>query len=345
MKALLKTAKGSGNLIFVDRPVPELPAEDWVLIKVKAAGVCGTDLHIWKDEFMYWPPVILGHEFSGEIVKTGTAVKNFAFGDRVVAEPHSLACGVCEMCRQGHIQVCRSKRSPGWGIDGAFAEYLTMPAHLLHRIPDSVPDDLAALSEPLAIVIHQVCERGRVEFRDTVAVTGTGLIGLLAVFTARISGAGKIFVTGLPSCENQRFPAAQLLGADRIINVQKEDPVQVVLEETGGRGADLVVETSGAAPAIAQGLEILRLKGRFSAIGLTASETVPFPWNRSMLKGIDLFFNMSSSYTSWNRALSLLEARGKDLLPLITHRSSLEDWEVVFEDLVREKGIKALFIP
>jgi L-iditol 2-dehydrogenase len=116
-------------------PTPPIRDDDWVLIRVKAAGVCGTDLHIWHDQFTYWPPVVLGHEFSGEIVETGPKVRNFKAGDRVVAEPHSLACGLCENCRQGRIQLCEHKRSPGWGIDGAFADYVTMPETLLHRIP------------------------------------------------------------------------------------------------------------------------------------------------------------------------------------------------------------------
>jgi len=131
VKALVKTAKGPGFIEIRDLGVPKIPSPDWVLIKVKAAGICGTDLHIWHDQFRYWPPVVLGHEFAGEIVETGSQVRRWKVGDRVVAEPHSLACGECEVCRRGQIQLCSSKRSPGWGIDGAFADYVAMPAFLL----------------------------------------------------------------------------------------------------------------------------------------------------------------------------------------------------------------------
>lgn len=345
MKALVKTAKGEGNIELLERHVPSLPGDDWVLIRVRAAGVCGTDLHIWHDQFPYWPPVILGHEFSGEIVEIGSAVTGYAPGDRVVAEPHSLACGRCDMCRQGHIQICSSKRSPGWGIDGAFADYIAMPALLLHRIPVGVPFDLAAVAEPLAIVVHQVAERGRVECRDTVVVVGTGLIGLLSVFVARAMGAGKIIVTGLATAEKYRFEAAVRLGADITVNIEREDPVELVKRETDGKGADLIVETSGAAPAIGQAIAMVRPKGRISAIGLTSRPEVPVPWNAAMLKGIDLLFNMSSSYTSWHRALGLISDRGEAIEPLISHRAPLSQWQSVFTDLEQEKGIKALFIP
>jgi L-iditol 2-dehydrogenase len=345
MKALVKTAKGPGNIEVLEMPEPVLPGPEWVKIKVKAAGVCGTDLHIWHDEFPYWPPVILGHEFSGEVVEVGKNVKGYQPGDRVVCEPHSLACGVCELCRQGKIQICAGKRSPGWGINGAFTDFVVMPCHLLHKIPEGLSWDIAALAEPMAITVHQVIERGRIECGDVVVVTGAGPIGIMAAFAARAMGAGTVLVTGMGACEKVRFPAALALGADRVINVQQENPVACVLEETSGRGADLVVETSGAAPAIAQTVEMVRKGGRISAIGISGKETLAFPWDKAVYKVIDLMFNMSSSYTAWDRALILMSRTEKDLSKLITHRSSIDRWEDVFDDLEAEKGIKALFIP
>lgn len=345
MKALVKIAKGPGNIEVREVEVPALPGPDWVLIKVKAAGVCGTDLHIWHDEFTYWPPVTLGHEFSGEIVEIGTKVIGFRPGDRVVAEPHSLACGVCEFCRQGKVQICAEKRSPGWGINGAFTDFLVMPYHLLHKIPENVSYELAALAEPLAITVHQVLERGRVECQDFVVITGAGPIGILAGFVAKSMGASKVVVTGKNSCEAVRFPAALALGADFVINVDKQDPVEMVLQLTHGRGADLVVETSGSKSAIAQTVDLVRKGGRISAIGLSNLSDISFPWNKAMLKVLDVFFNMSSSYTSWDRCLLLMSNTDANLQCIITHKSSIADWEDVFNDLESEIGIKALFIP
>lgn len=345
MKALVKTQKGPGHIEVREVPEPGIRDDDWVLIRVRAAGVCGTDLHIWHDQFTYWPPVVLGHEFAGEITETGPKVKNFKVGDRVVAEPHSLACGLCVNCRQGRIQLCDHKRSPGWGIDGAFADYVTMPEALLHRIPDGMSWEVAALAEPMAITVHQVAERARIECQDFVVVTGAGPIGILAVLVAKAMGAGKVLITGVDACEAVRFGVARELGADTVVNVQRENVKDRVLELTGGRGADLVVETSGAAPAIAQSVDLVRKFGRISCIGLSGAETAALPWNRAMGKSIDVFFNMSSYYTAWDRALLLMERYGHLLEKVITHRVSIERWRETFEDLEAEWGIKALFIP
>ena len=345
MRALMKVAKGPGNIEVRDIAVPQIPHDDWVLIKVHAAGVCGTDLHIWHDQFPYWPPVVMGHEFSGEIVEVGKKVTAFKPGDRVVSEPHSLACGVCELCRQGKVQICAGKRSPGWGINGAFTDYLVMPAMLAHKIPEGLSYDLAALAEPMAITVHQVAERGRIECQDFVVVTGAGPIGILAAFVAKAMGAARVAITGMSTCEYIRFKAAKELGADYIINVEKENAIEKVMELTGGRGADIVIETSGAGPAIAQSVDMVRKCGRISAIGISTKEIVNFPWNKAIYKVIDIVFNMSSSYTAWDRALSLMANTDKDLNRVITHKTSIDEWEKTFKELEDEKGIKALFIP
>lgn len=341
----MKVEKGKGNIEVREIDVPKIPKDDWVLIKVKAAGVCGTDLHIWHDEFPYWPPVVLGHEFSGEIVEIGKAVSNFNIGDRVVAEPHSMACGLCEMCRQGKIQICTSKRSPGWGINGAFTDYIVMPSALLHKIPDNISFELAALAEPMAITYHQVLERGKINCQDFVVVLGAGPIGILAAFAAKSAGASRVVMTGMSAGEIIRFSVAKELGVDYIVNVEKENPVDFIMELTNGKGADIVIETSGASPAIAQSVEMAKKCGRISAIGLSSKDMINFPWNKAVHKVLDISFNMSSSYTSWDRALSLIENTNYDLGKLITHTTTIDNWESVFNDLQNERGIKALFIP
>ena len=188
-------AKGTGNMILMETAVPD-PKPNEVLILVKAAGVCGTDIHIKHDTFPYWPPVIMGHEFSGVIVEAGSEVRDYCVGDRVVAEPHTKACGKCELCRTGYIQLCASKRSPGWGINGAFAPYLALPEHLLHRLPESISYEEGALVEPTANVVQDVLERGIVEANDFVAVIGPGPIGLLSVMAAKAAGARTVALVG-----------------------------------------------------------------------------------------------------------------------------------------------------
>jgi L-iditol 2-dehydrogenase len=344
MKALVKTAKAAGHVEVKEMPYPTLPAEDWVIVKINAAGVCGSDLHIWHDTVNYWPPMIMGHEFAGEIVELGKQVVDWKAGDRVVAEPHTLACGKCELCRQGRIQICPHKRSIGWGLPGTFAEYMAVPAVLLHRIPDRLSYDVAALAEPLAITVHQVAERCGIECSDAVLITGSGPIGILAAFVAKTMGADKVIMTGMDTGTLCRFPVARKLGADVIVNVQRESLEEALAQHTGGRGVDVAIETSGAGPAIAQGIKALRKCGRMSAIGLSAQTAVNFPWNDAMGKCIDIHFNFSSSYTAWDRALLLLAHNEELLSNVITHKTGIEDWAKVFEELVAEKGIKALFI-
>lgn len=345
MKALMKVAKGVGNMEIRDIPVPEIPYDDWVLIRIKAAGVCGTDLHIFHDKFRYWPPVVLGHEFSGEIAAVGRKVKNFKAGDRVAVEPKNDACGICDVCRQGKIQLCEHRRSPGWGVNGAFTDYIASPEIFLHRIPDGVSFELAALTEPMAIAIHEVTERGRVECQDFVVITGSGPIGILAAFVAKSAGAARVAMTGRNEGEHIRFEVARQLGVDYIINVDKEDPLDRILELTKGKGADMLVETSGAGSAITQSVDMVRTCGRICAIGICNEQLVKFSWNNAMFKALDVVFNFSSSYTAWDRALSLISTTEEDIGRLITHKSSINDWEKVFKDLEEEKGVKALFIP
>jgi L-iditol 2-dehydrogenase len=346
MTALVKTAKGKGLIEIREVPVPTI-GDDEVLIEVKAAGICGTDLHIYHDEFPYWPPVILGHEFSGVIAAKGKNVSDWQVGDRVVGEPHTLACGKCWLCRTGNRQICPEKRSPGWGIDGCFARYMRFPEPaLLHRVPDSLSFEQAALVEPTANVVTDVLERGRIEATDIVAVVGPGPIGLLSAMAAKAGGAGAVIIIGTDADEGLRLPTARKLRSiDHVLNVQRDDVVKTVLELTAGRGADLVIEASGAARGIALGISLLRKLGRLTAIGLTGKPEIPFPYDTAMSKAAIYIFNLSTSYTSWDKAIGLISRKAIEVEPLITHRGGLERWKEFFDALENKQGIKGIFIP
>ncbi len=346
MKALVKTGKGPGLIEIRQVPIPEIGANE-VLIEVKAAGICGTDLHIFHDQFPYWPPVILGHEFAGVIVEAGKNVRDWKPGDRVVGEPHTLACGRCWLCRSGNRQLCPEKRSPGWGIDGCFARYMRFPEpFLLHRLPDSVAFEEGALIEPTANVVTDVLERGRVEPADIVAVVGPGPIGILAAMAAKAGGAGEVVLIGTDADEELRLPAARKLKAiDHVLNVQRDDVPGFVHDLTSGRGADLVVEASGAAKGIALAVSLVRKLGRLTAIGLTGKPEIPFPYDGAMFKAATYVFNLSTSYTSWETAIRLVASKKIDTAPLITHRGGLDRWEEFFAVLEEKKGIKGILIP
>ncbi len=346
MPALVKTAKGPGNVELREVPVPKIgPGE--VLIRVREAGICGTDLHIFHDRFPYWPPVILGHEFAGVIEEVGAGVKGgWARGDRVVGEPHTLACGTCWLCRTGRRQLCSSKRSPGWGIDGCFAPFLRYPEPaLLHRVPDDLPLEEAVLAEPAANVVHDVLERGVVEPGDVVAVVGPGPIGLMAAMAAKAAGAATVAIAGTDADEAKRLPLARSLAAvERVFNVQREDvPAAVAAMTLAGRGADLVVEASGSAGGIGLSVALVRKYGRVVAIGLTGRDKVEIPYDAAMSKAVSWTFNMSTSYTSWDRALRLLRTRAIDARVLVSHRGGLERWREFFEACENKSALKAVF--
>ena len=344
MLALVKTQKGVGHLELREVDTPKI-APDEVLIGIKAAAICGTDIHVKHDRFPYWPPVVLGHEFSGEIVEVGSEVAHYREGDRVVAEPHTKACGKCYFCRTGNIQICPAKRSPGWGIDGAFTKYLKMPEKLLHRIPDHMSFEQAALVEPTANVVHDVLERGRVEAEDFVVVLGPGPIGLLAAMCAKAEGARKVMIVGTPADEALRLKVAREVGIDCVVNLAEEDPIQKTLDLTNGLGADLVVEASGAEPAIRSTVDLVRKKGRITVIGMTGKADIAFPWDKAIFKACDLLFNLSTSYTSWDRAISLIAEKKINVDAIITHREPLTNWEQVFEDVEQLRALKAVLIP
>ena len=344
MKALVKKAKGKGQIELLDYPVPPVK-EGYVLLRIAAAGICGSDLKIYNDDHPYFPPVILGHEFSGEIVEVGPGVKGWKKGERVVSEVHGLVCEHCRFCLSGEKHVCPSKRALGWGIDGGFAEYVAVPAWLLHRIPEGVSYEEAALLEPMAIAVHGILERAKVEPEDFVVVLGCGPLGLLALQLAKSEGASRVFITGVNQDEKLRLRIAEKLGADRTINVEKEDPVVIVKEMTRGIGADLVVELSGSPGAISQGLRMVRTHGRFLAIGIPVEQEVSIPWKEIIFKAPSVIFHFSSCYSSWERSLSLLERKKVDVNCLISKILPLKDWEEGFRLAKSGEAIKVLLKP
>lgn len=340
MKAVVKTQQADGyvELLNVDEPTPE---PGWVVLEVVGVGICGTDIHILHDEHPYWPPVTLGHEFAGRIAEVGPEVEGWRVGERVVCEPHAGACGVCHLCRRGFVQLCADKRSPGWGIDGALARYVAVPAHLLHRVPDEVSDLAAAVCEPTAISVSAI-ERVGVNPGETAVVLGPGPIGLITAMVIRAMGADRVIVVGRSSSRH-RLQAGAELGLETW-NSEEVDVVEAARGATGGRGVDLLVDTSGAASAINSGVHMLRKRGRMCAVGVSGRQSMEFPWDEALMRAIDINFSFSSSYTSWNGALSLLRSGAVDVEPLTT-TFPLERWEEAFQQLESRDVVKAVITP
>ncbi len=341
MKALRKLRAEDTHLELVDVEAPAA-GPGWTVLDVTYAGICGTDVHITHNAFPSYPPVTLGHEFLGVVASVGQGVDTVAPGTRVVCEPHALACGRCHLCRRGHAELCAHKRSPGWGIDGAMARQVAVPAHLLHPVPDGVPDLAAALTEPTAIVVTGY-ERAPVPLGGTVLVVGPGPIGIIAALVARAAGAGRVVLCGRPSSAG-RLGLAASLGLETWLDDGTVSVADRAREATGGRGADLVVETSGSAGGIATCVATARRRGTLLALGVPDGPAVEVPWALGMNRALDVVLSLSSSWSSWDAALALMARGAVDPAPLATV-FPLDRWQDAFAALAGRTAVKALIDP
>lgn len=344
MRALVKTAKGPGNLELREIPIPRLGADE-VLIRVHACGICGSDLKIQNDQHPYTPPVVIGHEFAGEIVEVGASVSGWQAGDRVVSEQHIGACGRCRQCLTGNAFACSSKRAPGYFTDGAFAEFIKVPAWLLHRIPDKLSFVEAAFSEPSAVAAHGMLDRTGINPEDVVLILGCGPIGLVAAKMAQVAGASKVVITGIDHDEKARLPKARELGIDYAVNVMQTDLAELINELTHGEGADVVIELSGALPAIDQAFQLARRLGRVGIIGQPPADEIKIPYRQAMFRALTVSFSYSSKYTSWERVLSLFERGAIEPSQFITQVLPLEAWEQGFDLSRSGEAVKVVLEP
>jgi L-iditol 2-dehydrogenase len=338
MRALVKASRGPGYLsLHADWPEPKAEP-GWVVADVTACGICGTDLHIQHDQHKYWPPVVLGHEYTGRISAIGNGVAGWRPGDRIVCEQHSLACGRCDACRRGAIHLCAAKRSPGWGIDGAFADKVALPATLLHRVPDSVPDEAAVLTEPLAIALTGV-DRSHARAGETALVIGPGTVGLLTALILRASGL-RVLLAGRASSA-ARLELAASLGIETASDDEAADRV-AGFSPRGG--ADVVFEASGSEGGVGLAVASARTLGRVVCLGLSGRPQIAFPADEAMRRALEFRFCMSSEYSTWDRALALLASGAFDPRPLVTGYP-LEAWEQAFQDLAERRVVKAALMP
>ncbi|MBI3405548.1 MAG: alcohol dehydrogenase catalytic domain-containing protein, partial [Acidobacteria bacterium] len=271
MKALRKVSAARGARVETV-PIPEISPKE-VLVRVKAASICGTDLHIY--EWDRWsasrikPPLTFGHEFCGVIEKVGAEVSGLAPGEFVSAEMH-LYCGTCHQCRLGQLHICQNVRIIGIDQDGCFAEFVRIPASNIWKIDPSIPEHYAAILDPLGNAVHTVLA-GPIA-GQTVAITGCGPIGLMALAVAKACGCSTAFAIEVNA---HRLQLARTMGADLVLNPAEMDVVAAVRSATGGTGADVLLEMSGNPRAIQQGFQLLRAGGRASLLGIP-SQPVTF---------------------------------------------------------------------
>ncbi len=339
----MKTARGIGNLELRELEVPK-PKRDEVLIEVAAAGLCGTDIHIKHDQAFYTPPVVLGHEYSGTVIEVGSEVTSVTVGAPVVS-PATAYCGKCYQCKTGHMNRCTAddKRILGTSrANGAFAKYLVVPDYIVHQVPKGVSMEEAALAEPLACVVHSVIDTTPICPGDVVVVQGPGTMGLMATQVAKAMGAGKVIVTGVSS-DQWRFDIAKRIGADMTIDVQgEENPIDIIKAETDGRGADAVIEASGACVACTQALDFVKVAGHVTLLGVRGSPA-NIDLDPIVIKELTMSGTWGTLPATWVTTLRLMSSRKVDVSPLITHRISLSEWQKGFELMENQKAIKVLF--
>ena len=345
MKALVKYARGEGNLELRDISEPECSSGE-VLVEVEVAGICGTDVHILHDQTFYTPPVVIGHEYCGRIIDVAEDVEGLEIGDRVTS-PATVPCGECFLCRTNHQNRCigTNKRILGVsGANGAFAKHMVVPTKIIHKIPPSVTSESAALAEPIACVVHAVIERVNVLPGECVVIQGPGTMGLIATEIAAVQGAKPIIVTGT-SVDKERLGIAKNLGAAITLNVEEENPVAVVNEITSSLGADVVLEASGSPAARRQAFELVRRCGRIGYIGLTGRTKEEANLDNIVEKEINIIGSWGTIWTSWRTTLALMASGKINADPLISHRLPLEEWKRGFSLMDSKVGLKILLKP
>jgi L-iditol 2-dehydrogenase len=315
-----------------------------VKVEVKAAGVCGSDLHIYHDliAIAIEPPVIMGHEFSGTVAELGPGVENIQVGDRVTCETTAWACGACLQCRLGHYNMCAQRKVLGYAVDGCFAPLCVVNHKQVHRLPENVDFLSGALTEPLACAVHAVLELSSPVAGDLVMLTGPGPVGLLCLQLVKAAGASAI-VCGSAQ-DGERLALARKLGADLTVDVENEDALEIVQERTGGQGVDLFLECAGAPQAARLGLEATRRGGQYTQVGLFPG---PFELKFDLIayKELNVTGSLGQRWTSWQRALSLMAEGRADPGSLVSHVLPLTEWREAFRLVEERGGLKVVLEP
>ena len=325
------------HFVVQELPMPEMK-EDQVLIKIEYVGICGSDVHYFHDgrcgsfvldEF----PFMLGHECAGTVVDAGKKVSHLKVGDKVCVEP-GITCGKCEFCKSGHYNLCEDVQflaTPP--IQGCYERYLAFPADLCFKLPENVNTKAGALVEPLATGMY-AAELAEVTVGHTVAILGSGCIGLMTMLACRARGASKIIVCDL---EDIRLDKARQLGADHVINGKTSDVIQQINMLTGGRGVDIVFETAGSKVTINQTAFAARRGGLVILVGMSAEEELPYNFGQVMAKELQI----KSLFRYVNMFPKTVAAVASGLIPVekvATHEYTLDQIQQAFEDSIYKKN-------
>ncbi|MCF6186531.1 MAG: L-threonine 3-dehydrogenase [Desulfobulbaceae bacterium] len=326
MKALVK-AKAEPGLWMEQVPVP-IPSINDVLIRITKTAICGTDVHIWNwDEWAAATipvPMVVGHEFCGEIVETGSAVDRYSIGMRVSGEGH-IACGTCRNCRAGRAHLCRNTQGVGVNRPGSFGEFVCIPQPNVVLIPDDIPDEIAAIFDPFGNAVHTALSFDLPG--EDVLVTGAGPIGIMAAMVARRCGARKVVITDI---NPHRLQLARKMGIEHTVNATEEKLSDVMKNIGMTEGFDVGLEMSGAATAFRDMIDKMNNGGKIAILGI-APTSFEIDWNKVIFKMLNIKgIYGREMFETWYKMIAFVEG-GLDLSPLITHRVPIDDFEAGFE--------------
>jgi len=344
MLAVVKYGQEDGQVELREVPVPEIGPDD-VLLEVRAAGVCGSDIEFWRHSitFPVRTPVIQGHEFGGVIVEAGAQVSGWGVGDEVVSETAAYICGTCRLCRTGQYNLCRERLGFGYGLDGAFARYVRVRQGLLHRRPPGVSWNALALTEPTCVAYNALVVQSDLRPGEPLAILGPGAIGLLCLQVARALGASPILITGT-TVDARRLELARTLGADYVVNAQETDPVAFALELTGGDGIPLVIDAAGNSHTIRQSLDMVARNGQITKIGW-GKDPVGFSLDPIVAKAVRYQGSFSHTWPTWEAVLEMVRAGRLDPEALVTHAFALPEWRTAYELVESRQAVKVVLRP
>lgn len=326
MKALSKL-KAEPGIWMTEVLKPELGHND-VMIKIRKTAICGTDVHIYNwDEWSQKTipvPMVVGHEYIGEIVEIGQEVKGFKIGDRVSGEGH-ITCGHCRNCRGGRTHLCRNTIGVGVNRPGCFAQYLVLPAFNAFKIPDNIPDEIAAIFDPFGNAVHTALSFDLVG--EDVLVSGAGPIGIMAAAVCRHVGARHVVITDI---NDYRLELAKKMGVTRAVNVGRENLKDVMKELGMQEGFDVALEVSGSPAAFHSMLDTMNHGGRIALLGIPSSE-MAIDWSKVIFKGLFIKgIYGREMFETWYKMATLIQS-GLDLSPIITHQFSIDDFQKGFD--------------
>ena len=343
MPAVVHYELAPGACEVRERPIPQIGPED-VLLRVGAVGVCGSDVHQYHNTHSWGVnvPVVLGHEFSGVVARVGERVAGFAEGDRVVSETAAVIDPASPFTRSGRYNLDPARKGFGYGVDGAMAQYVRVPARCLHRVPPGLDLLTAALSEPCCVAYNAVVESTPVRPGDVVVVLGPGPIGLLCAQMAKLRGA-DVVVVGVGR-DRARLDLAARSWASRALDAEQEDVAGALREMGDGYGADAVIDASGASAALKAALEWVRPEGHITKVGW-GPQPLGFSLDPLVQKAVTLKGSFSHTYAIWERVIHLLGTGALDPRPLVSRTADLDGWRPCFDGMGEGSLIKAVLLP